>query len=293
MGMREVILSFVAFISSFFATQRPVIQLYQAPPIKPTVTLVATGDVIPARLVNFKVAEIGDYSYPWLKMGDFLKKADLTVINLEAPLFSGCPVITTGFKFCGSDKHIAGLLFAGVDVASLANNHLGNYGQDGIDKTVRLLTENNIATGGAIVVKNTRFYFLSYNDIGARLDNFESEIAEAKRKNDVVVVSVHWGTEYQDEPDKRQKDLAYRMVDAGADLILGNHPHWVQPAETYKGKLIKYAHGNFIFDQNWSKKTMEGEVGKYTFRDGKLIDAQFLPIQISPNFQPDFTQPPN
>jgi poly-gamma-glutamate synthesis protein (capsule biosynthesis protein) len=84
------------------------------------------------------------------------------------------------------------------------------------------------------------------------------------------------------------REIGKYFIDCGADLVLGNHPHWYQGVETYKDKLIVYAHGNFIFDQEWSEETTLGVVGKYTFYKEKLIDASFSPIKITDYNQPYF-----
>ena len=90
-------------------------------------------------------------------------------------------------------------------------------------------------------------------------------------------------------PDDPVK-IAHMAVDAGADLIIGNHPHWVQGVEMYKGRFIAYAHGNFIFDQMWSRETREGVVGRYTFYGTKLIDVEYRPILIEDYSQPHFVE---
>jgi poly-gamma-glutamate synthesis protein (capsule biosynthesis protein) len=82
-------------------------------------------------------------------------------------------------------------------------------------------------------------------------------------------------------------ELAHAAIDAGADFIIGNHPHWVQGVEIYKGKWITYAHGNFIFDQMWSYETRVGVIGKYTFYDDTLIGVEFIPIRIDNYAQPN------
>lgn len=264
-------------------------------------TLLATGDVIPARVVNIQATKFNNFKWPYEKTHNILKSADITFINLETPLIKDCPLINEGFKFCGSYKNIEGLIFSGVDVASLANNHAGNYGLDAIKETAGLLTNNNIlATGinGAIYkdVRGLKLAFLGYNDIGYKQDGISwadeekirTEIIEAKKNAGIVIVTFHWGVEYQSQPDERQKYLGHFTIDAGADLVIGNHPHWIQPVEVYKGKLITYAHGNFVFDQEWSLKTKQGVVGKYTFYDNQLIDLEFLPIQIENYGQPYF-----
>ena len=117
------------------------------------------------------------------------------------------------------------------------------------------------------------------------------DVQTAKQHADIVVVAYHWGVEYVDLPSTRQIDLAHLTIDAGADVVLGNHPHWIQPVELYNGKFIIYAHGNFVFDQEWSPETKLGAVGKYTFYEKKLIDVEYLPIRIIDYGQPYFLSP--
>lgn len=264
------------------------------------ITLIATGDVIPARSVNFKTIQKNNFKWAFEKTNDFLQSADVTLINLETSLIDNCPLTNTGMIFCGDQRHIEGLVFAGVDVVNLANNHSENYGIEGINNTIQLLNTNGIAvTGVGSVFKKTKglkFAFLGYSDIEcygkviscANPSKISQEIKESKKNADIVVVSFHWGDEYTNLPNQRQRDLAHLAIDSGADLIIGNHPHWIQPVEIYKDKFIAYAYGNFIFDQMWSQKTEEGVVGKYTFYDQKLIDVEFFPLFIQDYGQPHF-----
>lgn len=263
-------------------------------------TVIATGDVIPARLVNAKVVEMQNFRWPFEKTADFLQNADITFINLETPLIKNCPIIREGFTFCGDARNIEGLLFAGVDVANLGNNHTTNFGKEGVDETKALLEENGIlATGidGAEYknIRGLKIAFLGYNDVGilnyisqADEGKIMQEIKEARNNADIVVVQFHWGIEYVTQPSNRQRQLGKLSIDNGADLVIGNHPHWVQPVEFYNGKLITYAHGNFVFDQTWSEETKTGVVGKYTFYNKELINAEFFPIYIPGNGQPYF-----
>lgn len=265
-----------------------------------TIVLIATGDVIPARSVNFKAVQKNNFLWTFEKTADFLKIADITLINLESPLVPNCPITNEGMIFCGDQKHSQGLLSAGVDVANLANNHLGNYGKEGVENTIKLLNTNGIAVTGVRTVfkeiKGIRFAFLGYNDIEcygriiscADQKKISQEIKDARKNTDVIIVSFHWGDEYTSMPNQRQRSLAHLAIDAGADLVIGNHPHWIQPVEIYKDKLITYAHGNFIFDQMWSLKTEEGVVGKYTFYDKKLAAVEFFPVSIEDYGQPRF-----
>ena len=107
------------------------------------------------------------------------------------------------------------------------------------------------------------------------------------------VVSFHWGKEYELLPvagpgiaPDNPKEIGHLAIDDGADLVIGNHPHWVQPVEIYNGHLITYAHGNFIFDQMWSQETREGMVGRYTFYGTRLIRVDYRPLVIDNYAQP-------
>ena len=267
-------------------------------------TLIATGDVIPARNVDSVIRARGnDFLYPVAATADVLRAADLTVINLEAPLVPYCPHHPGGgFQFCGQSGFVEALVHAGVDVASLENNHIGNYGPDGIADTVALLHEHGIdhADRSTLAVREVRgvsFGFLAFNGVGERIDReaMVAAIELAAGQVDVMVVSYHWGREYVAVPEAAggvapddPVEIAHLAVEAGADLVIGNHPHWIQAVEVYGGKLIAYAHGNFIFDQTWSLPTRQGVVGRYTFFDERLVRVEYLPVQTDDGAQPRF-----
>ena len=274
------------------------------------VTLLATGDVIPARGANWPAVTSGDFTYNWKATASLLADGDITLINLEAPLTKNCKLMTEGMTFCGDTRHIKGLVFAGVDTVSIANNHIDNFGLAGRNETTALLESNNIGWSGfgkldIRLVKNIKFGFLAFNGIEIPFDRdqIKKEIEEAKKKTDVLLVSAHWGDEYVLTPRKYgniapddPQEIGHLMIDAGADLVIGNHPHTVQGVEIYKGKLITYAHGNFIFDQTWSQETQEGVVGEYTFYlsseasakedEVHLVNVKFHPIIVNTSYQP-------
>lgn len=101
--------------------------------------LIATGDVIPARSVNYQIVTRKNFNWPYENIADFLKSADITFINLETPLINNCPLTQEGMIFCGDSKNVEGLVYSGVDVVSLANNHAANYGEKAVLETVALL----------------------------------------------------------------------------------------------------------------------------------------------------------
>jgi poly-gamma-glutamate capsule biosynthesis protein CapA/YwtB (metallophosphatase superfamily) len=106
-----------------------------------------------------------------------------------------------------------------------------------------------------------------------------------------VIVYPHWGTEYDPTPFANQQKLAEMIIDAGADMVIGNHAHWAGAMEVYKGKPIWYALGNFVFDQTWSEPTMEGITLELTFRGATLVQARMRPHIILDKAQPNFLDP--
>lgn len=265
-------------------------------PAEQTLTLITTGDVIPARTVNYKMTIYNDFTHPFLKTANLLRQADLTLINLEAPLIKNCPVTNEGMVFCGNQKFLEGLQSAGIDVANLANNHTFNWGAAGIQQTIDLLENNHILTCGFplnhLTIKkhknNIIIGFLGWNLL-EEIDTHQilDTIKQAKTQVDLLIISAHWGAEYQTFPAPSTQDLAHKIIEAGADLIVGNHPHWIQPVEIYQNKIIFYAHGNFIFDQEWSPETKTGFVAQTTFYQKQIVDVQILPIFISDYNQPE------
>lgn len=263
--------------------------------------ILVTGDVLPAREVNNRAAARNNWNGPYEKTADRLRAADITFINLETPLVNGCQRTQTGMIFCGDVRNVQGLQFAGVDVASLANNHALNQGNEGFTETAELLERSGILPVGdsqqpkTLERNGTTFAFLAYNDVGeqsellmaaAQPERIRNDILLAKQQADVVILQFHWGEEYRRLPTWRQQELAHFSIDNGAGLVLGNHPHWFQAVEMYKDKLITYSHGNFVFDQMWSLETRQGVVGEYIFEGSVLVDVIYHPVQIEDYGQP-------
>ena len=267
-------------------------------------TLLVTGDVIPSRGVNFYATQRHDFLWPFRPTASFVKDADITFIDLEAPLFTGCPVsAASSFTFCGNPAFVNGLKLMGADVASLANNHMTNYGAEGIRLTDALLQKNGIESAGlgpvaVINVRGIKFGFISFNGVGFAIDRvaLKAGIQRARQLADIVVVQFHWGKEYQRQPmpdpgvptPDDPVTIGHLSIDWGADIVIGNHPHWYQGIEIYKGKLITYSHGNFVFDQMWSEETREGVVGTYTFYGKQLVAASWKAVRIYDYAQPVF-----
>lgn len=268
----------------------------------PSFTLISTGDIGLVRDINYRIIQKKDVNYPFLNIASYLKDADLTVANLEGPLIKNCPIIRTGFTFCGESTNVQGLLYAGIDAANLANNHSTNYGLQGLKETATTLTNNRIKPFGLdqeigyIDVKGKKIALVGFVELGnkwaginnATNENVASLVSKAHRTADVVIVAFHWGVEYTRKPTENQVELAHIAIDNGADIVLGNHPHWIQVNEIYKDKFITYAQGNTIFDQDWSQETKEGVLYKFLYKNGSFqkIDEKYTIIED--NSQPRF-----
>ncbi|KKT31974.1 MAG: hypothetical protein UX04_C0002G0085 [Microgenomates group bacterium GW2011_GWF2_45_18] len=258
------------------------------------ISILITGDIMLGRSVQTRSIQNNSYTWPFEKIADTLHNADVVFINLESPFSDPCALTDSGMTFCTRQEMIAGLTLSGVDVASVANNHAMNQGKEGLLFTEAILQRNDILFVGSketpMVIKNvkgTNIAFLAFNDVEQYQDLSQlSEetlpllIVQANNKADIVIVMVHWGEEYTDHPTERQKKFAKLAVDAGADIVAGNHPHWTQPLEQYKNGWIVYSHGNFIFDQEWSAKTKQGVVSEWIVENKAVVEVKLLPVEI-------------
>lgn len=273
----------------------------------PSTTLIAVGDMLLSRHVGAKIDQTENPNLPFENLGQLLSNADITLGNLECPLDENGPAIREGLVFRCLAKYIPGLKFAGFDILSLANNHALDQGLDNLEFTIDYLLSENIlpiGTGknfdeahrGRVIEKdNTKFGFLAYSytaannsqaDTNNQIATWEDpeqvrlDIENLKEKSDIVIVSIHAGTEYTRNPTPAQVDFAHLAIDAGADAVIGHHPHWVQTIEIYNEKPIFYSLGNFVFDQEWSQETKEGLVVQLTFNDLQLTEAKLTPVII-------------
>ncbi len=249
---------------------------------------------------------------------DLVSGADIAIANFENPAPDKYRFHAHGTVFSANPAYIAGLAKAGIDWVSLANNHIGDAGRTGILQTMANLDKRGILHSGA--GKNTTdahkpalleaggqtIAILGYDTIAAyyaagastpgsaRMTSatLKADVAAARKAGaDIVIVFPHWGIEYKATPTASQKRLAHAAIDAGADLVIGNHPHWAEAMEVYKGKPIWYALGNFVFDQTWSEPTMEGITLELTFNGTELVQVRMRPHLILGRAQPNFMDP--
>jgi poly-gamma-glutamate synthesis protein (capsule biosynthesis protein) len=247
-----------------------------------------------------------------------IKGADLALANMEEVTPNNWTFHAHGTVFTGNPARISGIAHAGFDWVSMANNHVGDAGTAGVLQSMAHLDTFGILHGGAgknataahkpsiIVVKGVKVALLSYDTIAngynatatkagsARMTPgaLKRDIAAARKAGaQVVIVWPHWGVEYSAGPSAYQQTLAHDAINAGADMVIGNHPHWAQRMEVYKGKPIWYALGNFTFDQTWSEPTMEGISLEMTFSGGQLVQVRIRPHLVLDWAQPNFMDP--
>lgn len=248
----------------------------------PTTTLFFAGDIMLGRHVQEKMAAAGNFALPFEKIADHTTRADLAFANLESPFLDSDNPAESQFVFRARPQAIEGLLAAGFDVLATVNNHTSDQGRLGIEFTRSHLLANGIIPIGPVpadfdpssttIEKNgIVFGFLSYtygSNSGSAADldiplmdpaRLEQDVWELRGHfADIVIVSMHAGSEYTAQPTQKQIDFARAAIDAGAELVIGHHPHWIQTIEQYKGKWIFYSLGNLVFDQMWSQETREG-----------------------------------
>lgn len=250
-------------------------------------TVLFVGDIMLDRGVEYLMRK-NSFFYPFEKVSQFLKGVDIVVGNLEGPIVKNPPNFSNkSLKFAFSPETIIGLSFANFNLLSLANNHTFDVGKDGFEETKEYLVKANINFVGHPIKCDQDFsfekddlVFLAFNKtfpINCSDDKIIQIVKETKNSSPekFLVVIFHWGEEYQTKSSISQQKLAYRIIDAGADLIIGSHPHVVQEIEEYKGKLIFYSLGNFIFDQYFSKETQEGLVVGLEIYPEKLVYRLF------------------
>lgn len=281
----------------------------------PAVSLIAVGDIMLSRGVAGRIRRNNDPDYPFLKVRDFLKTGDMVFGNLECPITDGRKIVSKEMTFRADPSSAIALKDAGFTILSLANNHSPNFGKKGLKDTFSHLKEKSIKYAGAgidrdeanspayINMRGISFAFLAYNDPDVvpgsyeaaekhagtafmRIDKMTDAVRKASKEARFVIVSMHSGNEYDYEPNEAQKKFARAAIDAGAELVIGHHPHVIQPVERYNGKLIFYSLGNFVFDQSEPMETKEGVMVKFIFTKDALKSVEATPVFIEHYAQP-------
>lgn len=283
------------------------------------ITLLFTGVIVPARCVQSSIDARGDASYVYDEVRDLISVADLAVGTLNTTLsdlstHTGC-IVTYVLVSDSRSAKAAG--DAGFDVMSVATNHIKNCSGascgDNYDRaffdTLDNLRANNIQPVGAgmsqedalqsvvVEVKGIRFGFVSLGIVepnafaGEDLpgiaeltdENLKAAIANAQGESDVVIVMPHWGPEDSSQPNSYQLHFAQVAVDAGADVVVGNHTHVVQAIQQINGIDVFYGLGNFVFDQNWDLAHQQGVILQLHFTGTNYTGYDLIPTHVDGN----------
>jgi poly-gamma-glutamate synthesis protein (capsule biosynthesis protein) len=248
----------------------------------------------------------GDNSYFFADVVDILEQDDLTIANLETVLSNETKKVEkfdygNNYWFNGKPKYAHILKSGSIEVVNLANNHIYDYGQKGYAATNKALNEAGVQHFGYSETLYTDVYGIrvgmaGFNQLGEfeqgrNMDALRLEVEtmtkQLREESDLVIVSFHWGKEYEYEIDPAQTELAHLAIDSGADLVLGTHPHVLQPLEIYKERYIVYSLGNFCFGGNKRPPDFDTAIFRQTFEFDldkslrKIEMPEIIPCSIS------------
>lgn len=274
------------------------------------ITLSLAGDVMMDGSVGLLVGQHG-YDYPWLKVADYFRASDLSIINLETSITSAGQIWPDKqFNFRSNPANLDAMKAAGIDMVVLANNHVLDYDREGLTDTINHLRTREIsyvgggknleeALRGAIInKKGKKIGVLAFSRViphvgwyagpnrsgvvGAYDGNTQAmfrRIEEMKKEVDILVLSLHWGIERSLEPRPEDIKIAKAAIDAGVDIVMGHHPHVLQGVEIYKGKPIFYSLGNFVFGSA-DPLTRTTMIGQVLIKDRGLDKVKLIPCTI-------------
>ena len=272
----------------------------------PRTTLVAVGDILLGRSLGTLMEQSGNYSMAFAEIEPELSGADIAFANLEGPFCGEPPYPGEGMVFRVRPAAIAGLVHAGIDVLSVANNHFDNGGDACIRFSLEHVHRAGIATAGAgetyqqahspaiLVRHGVRFAFLGYtyadlNDTpeathpviaGRNPEHVREDVAAALEHADAVIVSLHDGTEYTARVARETEEICHAAIDAGAAVVLGHHPHVPQRIEHYHDGWIFYSLGNFIFQQYTPPEVQTALMARITFTGARVERVEATPLVI-------------
>ena len=238
-----------------------------------------------------------DFSYFFKNMVDIFKNSDISTVNLETALTnSNSKVKKPGnitFNFKGKPEYSKILTLGSINAVNISNNHIYDYGSQGLLDTITSLKSENINFFGEnnkwiTEKKGVKFGFIGYmgfSDDSRLLSKIKKDIQDLKKQNCIVIINFHWGSENYYIPNEVQKHIAHYAIDNGADLIIGHHPHVIQGLEQYKGKFICYSLGNFCFGGNNNPSDKDAYIfqAMFKFKNNTLVSTgiRVIPCSIS------------
>jgi poly-gamma-glutamate synthesis protein (capsule biosynthesis protein) len=250
----------------------------------PSVTLALLGDVMLGRAVH-------PSADTFACLEPYLASADLVLANLESPL-TNAPVQTeSSYALCAAPENVGYLADAGFDLLALANNHNLDCGTEGLLETQSVLTEAGLGFIGpgpepvSRLINGIPLAFLAFDATGGfDIETAVQAVRSAREAGVIVIVSMHWGAEYQAGASTGQKQIAGELADAGAALVWGHHPHVLQPAEWTRegGTLVLYSLGNALFDQHGLGNTRQSALALVRLDPHGVKGLRAVPFMIDP-----------
>lgn len=258
-------------------------------------TVVFGGDMMFDRTVRTAIeGRGGDFIFSCIE--GTLRGADLVVANLEGPITPNASMSVgsvvgslENMTFTFPTSTAALLARHNIGLVNLGNNHIMNFGEEGARTTMVALAEAGVGFFGSPlqsafvrrIVAGVPMEFVSYNEFGGSgAEVARHQIEYARRDGYLPIVYAHWGDEYATTSATRERSLAHSFVDAGAEIVIGSHPHVVQEHEMYDGKHIYYSLGNFVFDQYFSEDVRNGLLLNVTFTKERVAAIKEIPISL-------------
>src|SRR3989344_3560741 len=282
---------------------RDAVVQHSAESIPKKATFVFVGDIMLARYVAKYRDAHEDPVWPFRNVLGFLQEADMTFGNLESVISDAGSDARNLYSFRAHPKMLAGLLAAGFDAVSVVNNHSLDWGREAFfDSSTRLRKADIRPVANEVEVFEAggfRIGIYAYTDLlqaegvnSFDVDRVVPQIGLDKERLglDYSIVSFHWGNEYETTSSASQRYIAHSLVDAGADIVVGHHPHVAQEYEWYNRSLILYSLGNFVFDQNFSEETMRGLVARVGLSEER-IEPEFFVSYINKEYQVEKIEP--
>jgi poly-gamma-glutamate synthesis protein (capsule biosynthesis protein) len=224
------------------------------------------GDAYQSRYIASSFTQVtaqNGFDWPFSTISAYLKSDDLTLANLEVSLTDRKPQTRKKFSLIAPASHVEVLLQGGVDAVNTVNNHCLDYGREGYRDTLQALDDAGIGSFGTLypdtdreigrvlvrTVKGVRIGMIGFSyPKWADVEHARKRIEALREQGcQLVIVSMHWGRELHAQPELGQRTIGKGLIDAGADVVYGHHPHVIEPIQVYKGKPIFYSTGNFIF----------------------------------------------
>ncbi|XLQ19689.1 MAG: CapA family protein [Candidatus Moraniibacteriota bacterium] len=260
------------------------------------------GDMMFDRYIR-QTGENKGYGYIISDMTELFNESDCVVANLEGPVTKNDSVSVNSefgspdnYRFTFDSSSVQMLKDNNFCIVNLGNNHIGNFGVEGIAQTKNFMRAGGLYYFGDTGVEDEQRYFIqdfdgvkiafiNYNQfVKNALPNALDDIQNVKDKSDFVVAYTHWGEEYKTSSRQNEQNIAHQIIDSGVDVIIGSHPHVIQEKEVYKGKTIYYSLGNFIFDQYFSEETKQGLLVQTTFdTDKDTITFEEHQVKLTPS----------